>query len=204
MVEFFDQILDILIVHINKLVLLALFLVAVSRPTVLNALIFVMFLILSMVDHNSEYQLFKLTTFVNTFAIGTIYTFDVFIQRDFSTIRTWVLYIIGVQYRKENIMSDFVKLKYLPYVFLQIFLVLCAYILKSEKYLYFKSSYMDIETQKQMELAHEVEQQNKANSVNHPLSGKAKSRSSGSRAGSGSQMAKSVKEGGTSEAGRTI
>jgi hypothetical protein len=77
-------------------VLLALFLVAVSRPTVLNALIFVMFLILSMVDHNSEYQLFKLTTFVNTFAIGTIYTFDVFIQRDFSTIRTWVLYIIGV------------------------------------------------------------------------------------------------------------
>jgi hypothetical protein len=96
MVEFFDQCLDILIVHINKLVLLALFLVAVSRPTVINALIFVMFLILSMVDHNSEYKLFKLTTFVNTFAICVIYIFDVFIQRDFSTIRTWVLYIIGV------------------------------------------------------------------------------------------------------------
>ena len=107
-----------MIVHINKLVLLALFLVAVSRPTIINAIIFVMFLILSLVDHNHEFQLFKLTIFVNTFLICTVYTFDVFIQRDFSTIRTWVLYIIGVQYRKENIMSDFLKLKYLPYVIL--------------------------------------------------------------------------------------
>jgi len=157
MVEFFDKCVDVLIVHINKIVLLALFIVAVSRPTVINALIFVMFLILSMVDHNSEYKLFKLTTFVNSFVICVIYIFDVFIQRDFSTIRTWVLYIIGVQYRKENIMSDFLKLKYLPYVILQICLVLCAYILQSDKYQHFKSEYMDVETQKQEALKREDE-----------------------------------------------
>lgn len=101
-VEFFDKIIDIAIVHINKVVLLALFLVSVSRPTIINAVIFIMFLILSMVSHNSELLFSKLTILVNTLAISTIYLFDVFIQRDFSTIRTWVLYIIGVQYRKEN------------------------------------------------------------------------------------------------------
>jgi len=174
-------------------VLLALFLVAVSRPTVINAIIFVMFLVLSMIDHANEYAMFKLTIFVNTFAICTIYTFDVFIQRDFSTIRTWVLYIIGVQYRKENIMSDFLKLKYLPYVILQIFLVLCVYVLQSEKYQYFKSQYMDIEMQKQMMIANQMEQWNKASSERNPLSGKGKSSASGSRAGGGSQGDKSVK-----------
>jgi hypothetical protein len=38
----------------------------------------------------------RLTILINTLAICLIYTFDVFIQRDFSTIRTWVLHIIGV------------------------------------------------------------------------------------------------------------
>ena len=94
--EFFDKVIDICIVHINKIVLLALFLVSVSRPTIINAVIFIMFLILNMVDHNNEYNYFRFTLLANTIAICVIYLFDVFIQRDFSTIRTWVLYIIGV------------------------------------------------------------------------------------------------------------
>ena len=49
--KFFDKVLDISIVHINKLVLLALFLVSVSRSTVINAILFIMFLVLSMVSH---------------------------------------------------------------------------------------------------------------------------------------------------------
>ena len=51
LVEYSDRLVDILIVHINKFVLLALFLVSVSRPTLINALLFIMFLILSMVNH---------------------------------------------------------------------------------------------------------------------------------------------------------
>jgi hypothetical protein len=153
LLEFLEKILDISIVHINKLVLLALFLVSVSRPTVINAIIFIMLLILSMVDHNYELSYFRLTLFINSLAIITIFVFDVFIQRDLSTIRTWVLYIIGVQYRRENNNADFLKIKYLPYVLLQIVLVLCVYVFQSDKYKYFKMQYMDIETQKRAMIA---------------------------------------------------
>lgn len=51
MLNFFDKGLDVAIVHINKFVLLTLFLVAVSRPTLINVILFIMFLILSMVNH---------------------------------------------------------------------------------------------------------------------------------------------------------
>ena len=118
MLDFFDRVVDISIVHINKLVLLALFLVSVSRPTIINAVLFIMFLVLIMVPLHHEKGYLKLTIFVNSLAICIIYTLDVFIQRDYSAIRTWVLYIIGVQYRTENVQSHVVKLKFLPYVIL--------------------------------------------------------------------------------------
>jgi len=49
--KFVDKIIDVSIVHINKLVLLTLFLVSVSRPTLINVVLFIMFLVLSMVSH---------------------------------------------------------------------------------------------------------------------------------------------------------
>lgn len=150
MLSFFDRVVDISIVHINKLVLLALFLVSVSRPTIINAVLFIMFLVLIMVPLHHEKGYLKLTIFVNSLAICIIYTLDVFIQRDYSAIRTWVLYIIGVQYRTENVQSHVIKLKFLPYVVLQVILVLSIYVYESAKYRQFKSQYMDIETQKQM------------------------------------------------------
>lgn len=96
MLKLFDKLVDMLIVHINKFVLLALFVVSVYRTTLINVALFIMFLILSMVNHQKEYRYFRFTLLVNSVAICIIYTFDVFIQRDFSTIRIWVLYIIGV------------------------------------------------------------------------------------------------------------
>ena len=137
--EFIDRIIDILIVHIIKVVLLALFLVSVYRPTLINVILFIMFLILSMVNIQNEYRYLRLTIWINSIAICVIYTFDVFIQRDFSTIRTWVLHIIGVQYKNENFKANVIKLKYLPYIILQIVLVLSTYVFQSDKYKYFKS-----------------------------------------------------------------
>ena len=134
MLNFFDRVVDISIVHINKLVLLALFLVSVSRPTIINAVLFIMFLVLIMVPLHHEKGYLRLTIFVNSFVICIIYTLDVFIQRDYSAIRTWVLYIIGVQYRTENVQSHVIKLKYLPYVILQVILVLSIYVYESAKY----------------------------------------------------------------------
>ena len=125
---YFNQLVNISIVHINKLVLLFLFLVSVSRPTLINVILFIMFLILSMVHHQNEYRYLRLTLFLNSSAIVILYTFDVFIQRDFSTVRTWALIVIGVQYRRENVPSHLVKLKYIPYIILQVILVLSAYI----------------------------------------------------------------------------
>jgi hypothetical protein len=139
MVDFIDRVIDISIVHINKVVLLTLFLVSVYRPTLINVILFIMFLVLSMVSHQNEYKYLRLTLLINSFAICIIYTFDVFIQRDFSTIRTWVLHIIGVQYRRENVKHHLIKLKYLPYIILQIILVLSDYVFQSDKYKYFKS-----------------------------------------------------------------
>jgi len=118
LLKFFDRLVDILIVHVNKFVLLALFFISVQRPTLLNALLFVMFLVLSMTTHQNEFRYLRLTLVINSLAIGVIFTLDTFIQRDYSTIRTWVLTIIGVQYRKENMVSHIVKLKYVPYIVL--------------------------------------------------------------------------------------
>ena len=108
---FLQEVINIAIVHINKVVLLALFLVSVSRPTLINVVLFVMFLTLSMVNHQNEYRYLRITLFLNSMVIIVMYTFDVFIQRDFSTIRTWVLYIIGVQYRSENVKSHIIKMR---------------------------------------------------------------------------------------------
>lgn len=83
---------------------------------------------------------------INSLAIGTIFTFDTFIQRDYSTIRTWVLHFIGVQYRSENNYHHLVKLKYVPYICLQVILCLSSYVFQSDKYQQFKRQYMDIET----------------------------------------------------------
>jgi hypothetical protein len=94
-------------------------------------------------------------------------------------------------------MSDFLKLKYLPYVILQICLVLCAYILKSDKYQHFKSEYMDVETQKQEALKREDERWQKAN--RSALSGKG-----GSKAGGSISGGKSAKEGGSHEGNKNI
>lgn len=77
--DLFDRLVDVLIVHINKLVLLALFLVSVYRPTLINVILFIMFLILSMVNIQNEYRFLRLTILINTLAICVIYTFDVFI-----------------------------------------------------------------------------------------------------------------------------
>jgi hypothetical protein len=87
-----------------------------------------------------------MTLFINTMGIILIYSFDVFIQRDYSVIKTWVLYIIGVQYRSENIQRHMVKIKYVPYIILEVILVLSVYVFRSQKYETFKKQYMDIET----------------------------------------------------------
>ena len=200
MLEFIDKIIDISIVHINKFVLLALFLVSVSRPTVINMLLFIMFLILSMVNHHNEYRYLKLTLVINSLAIGIIYLFDVFIQRDFSAIRTWVLYLIGVQYRSENVSHHIVKIKYLPYICLQMVLCLSVYVFQSDKYQYFKSQYMDIESQKKMMLVKQMTKRHQASET--PLSKHTKSRQALSRKSKSNLdvsisdvRAKSVKEG---------
>ena len=148
LLEYMDKLLDVCTVHINKFVLLALFLVSVLRPTALNALLFVMFLVLSMVNHQNEYRYLRLTLLINSLAIATLFTLDTFIQRDYSAIRTWVLHIIGVQYRSENLSHDLVKLKYLPHICLQVVLCLSSYVFQSDKYRQFTKQYMDIDGQK--------------------------------------------------------
>jgi energy-coupling factor transporter transmembrane protein EcfT len=162
LLECSDKLIDIATVHINKFVLLALFLVSVSRPTVLNALLFIMFLILSMVNHQNEYRYLRLTLFINSLTICIIFTFDTFIQRDFSSIRTWVLHLIGVQYRSENVSHDLVKLKYLPYICLQVILCLSSYVFQSDRYKLFKKQYMDIDSQKKSLLVKQMTMRQKA------------------------------------------
>ena len=48
--DLFDRLVDVLIFHINKLVLLALLMVSVYRPTLINVILFIKFLMLSMVN----------------------------------------------------------------------------------------------------------------------------------------------------------
>ena len=173
--KYFEVFMDIAIVHINKWVLLVLFLVSVSRPTVLNVLLFVMFLILSMVTHQNEHRYLRLTLLINSCVISVIFLFDTFIQRDFSTIRPWVLAIIGVQYRRENIARDLVRLKYLPYIALQMILCLSSYVFQSDRYVQFKKQYMDIDSQKKNMLEQQkqirLKQSDKALSSRHSRQG---------------------------------
>ena len=153
-----------------------------------------------MVNHHNEYRYLRLTLLINSLAIGVLYLFDVFIQRDFSAIRTWVLYLIGVQYRSENVSHHIVKLKYLPYICLQIILCLSVYVFQSDKYKYFKSQYLDIESQKKMQMVKQMNKRHQASET--PLSRHARSRQALSRRSKSNQdasisdiRAKSIKDG---------
>ena len=79
MLKFFDKLVDISIVHVNKFVLLALFIISVQRPTLLNALLFIMFLVLSMSTHQNEFRYMRLTLLINSLTIAIIFSFDTFI-----------------------------------------------------------------------------------------------------------------------------
>ena len=101
----FEQVVDVLIVHVNKLVLLALFLVSVSRPTVVNFLLFIMFLVLLLIPYQHERTYTRLAIGLNSLIILLIYSIDVVNERDYASYRVWTLYAIGVQYKSENIQA---------------------------------------------------------------------------------------------------
>jgi len=55
-----------------------------------------------------------------------------------------------------------VKIKYVPYIILEVILVLSVYVFRSQKYETFKKQYMDIETQKQNMIVRHLTKRNKA------------------------------------------
>jgi hypothetical protein len=92
----FESVMDVLIVHVNKLVLLALFLVAVSRPTIVNFLLFIMFLVMLLITPQYERTYLRFTIALVCVIIVLVYTIDVINERDYSSYRVWTLYAIGV------------------------------------------------------------------------------------------------------------
>lgn len=144
--SFFERVIDVLIVHVNKLVVLALFFVSVSRPTIVNFVLFIMFLVMLLIPYQHEKTYLRLTIILNSIAILLIYLVDVLNERDYAAYRVWTLYAIGVQYRSENELSGhLIKLKFLPYLILQVVLVLSLYVISSEKYERFTQYYTDLE-----------------------------------------------------------
>jgi hypothetical protein len=81
-----------------------------------------------------------------------------------------------------------VKLKYLPYIVLQCILCLSSYVLESEKYNQFKKQYMDIDTQKKMDLVKQM-------SLKHNATEKALSSKLGRSKPAQSRVSKSIIEG---------
>lgn len=92
----FESVLEKLIVHVNKVVLLALFLVAVWRPTIVNFLLFIMFLVMLLISRQHERLYLRLTIALNSVIIVLIYVIDVINERDYASYAVWTLYTIGV------------------------------------------------------------------------------------------------------------
>ena len=77
----FDKILDLSIIHSSKLALLALFCVSVSKATLFNCVLFLLFLALATTSYSGVKRYWKVPLVFNAFIILSMYGYDIFAPR---------------------------------------------------------------------------------------------------------------------------
>lgn len=92
----FDKILDLSIIHSSKLALLALFCVSVSKATLFNTVLFLLFLALATTSYSGVRRYWKVPIIFNAFIILSMYGYDIFTPKGIEGIDYSTLEVIGL------------------------------------------------------------------------------------------------------------
>lgn len=132
----YDYATELLIVHSGKLALLALFLVSISKPTLLNAGFFILFMAFSVSPYEKVKTFWIVPILFNCGAFLAIYAGDIFATQ--KAFESETLEIIGLG-QKGN------PYKYVPYLLLLGVLAVASHVFSSDRYKQFLECYALLE-----------------------------------------------------------
>ena len=78
LVYFFDKLLDFLIIHSAKFALIAIFIISVSKPNLMNAGLFLIFLFMTIASYRNVQKYWIVNIIYTSLIIISIYVIDVF------------------------------------------------------------------------------------------------------------------------------
>jgi hypothetical protein len=122
---------DILVIHWMKLALLAVFSVSVSKATLFNLVLFILFLVISLAKYSLLKTLWQITVIFDSVIIISMYTYDVFFINGIEGVSPMMMELLGVITTEDN--SNYFG-KYFIYLMLMLVLVLNSYVISSEKF----------------------------------------------------------------------
>mmetsp|Transcript_29080 Transcript_29080/g.28055 ORF Transcript_29080/g.28055 Transcript_29080/m.28055 type:complete len:244 (+) Transcript_29080:341-1072(+) len=119
------------LLHWLKLAVFLLYLVSVSNPTLINFILFLLFLAICISKESTARFLWSITVVYTTLILMVLYTYDVFFT-DNAGVNVQALYVIGVT---QPVTDGHTYLwKYSSYMILVLVLVLNHYIIYSTRY----------------------------------------------------------------------
>lgn len=139
---FFDQIIDMIVIHFSKLSLCLLFLVSASKPNLFNAILFIFFLMLSLTSYRNIQKYWTAPIIFNAIILVFMYCIDVFQPSFIINLDTAMLAFIGLKF---SVNDHLLFWNYFTYIFLLVIFVLTHYIIHSQKYEVFLETYQLLE-----------------------------------------------------------
>ena len=134
-----EKVTEFTLLHWLKLAILFLYVVSVSNPTLINFILFILFLAISISKESTSRFLWSITVVYTTAVLLLLYSYDVFFAQT-SPDNVEILYIVGVTEPLEEGQSYLSK--YAVYLILVLVLVLNHYIIYSERYEKIMKHYM--------------------------------------------------------------
>ena len=139
----FERSLELAIIHCSTFALFALFVVsATTGATIINAILFTLFLLLATISYQQVQRYWKVTIIVNASIIISMYAIDVLTKFDLVTPE--ILNIVGIN-QNRVVSGLFIFGKYTPYLTLLLVLAVTYHIMNSERYESFLTTYQSLE-----------------------------------------------------------
>lgn len=123
-----DKLLDLFVIHWSKFSLIALFIVSASKANFFNAVLFILFLMLSMISYRHLLRFWKVPIIINALILIYMYGVDVFKPKGILSLDTPTLNLIGITLNEDGSVN---VSKYTPYLILQVVLIITYYIINS-------------------------------------------------------------------------
>lgn len=137
---------DLALIHSSKLSLFVLFFVSVTTgATVINTILFSLFLILTTISYHNVQRFWRLTIIATATIITTLYAIQI-IKPNLNQLQQQILQVIGLYYEDQPKLSPFAIFGiYTPYMCLLFVLVITYHIIFSDKYEAFLNEFQNLE-----------------------------------------------------------